>query len=85
MTVKDNGQSFRETPENSAKRKQRLGLLGMQERVRLVNGDFAIHPQFGKGTTVQVSVPLKPVRSASRLQKLLRLSDEESTQLNSTT
>lgn len=57
MEVIDNGKSFRETPKH--KSTKRLGLLGMQERVRLVNGTFTIKPDFGHGTTVRVIIPLK--------------------------
>ena len=35
-----------------------LGVLGMQERVRLVNGQFAIESAPKRGTTVRVQVPL---------------------------
>jgi PAS domain S-box-containing protein len=59
LCVKDNGQSFQESPEGIGKSAQRLGLLGMRERVRLVNGEFNIHPRPGKGTTVRVVIPLK--------------------------
>jgi signal transduction histidine kinase len=57
MEIADNGRSFRERPENSHKPKMRLGLLGMQERVRLVNGKFRIEPHPGRGTTVRVAIP----------------------------
>jgi signal transduction histidine kinase len=59
MEIADNGKSFRDDPRKSIRRKQRLGLLGMQERVRLVNGRFNIKPDPSKGTTVQVIVPFK--------------------------
>ena len=58
MEVIDDGKSFREDAANSAKRKQRLGLLGMQERARLVNGKFTIKPKPGKGTTIRVVIPM---------------------------
>ena len=35
-----------------------LGLIGMEERVRLLNGDFQIRSQPGEGTKVEVHVPL---------------------------
>ena len=56
MVIADDGKSFRSAPDQ-AKTSQRLGLLGMQERVRLVDGQFAIHPKPGRGTTIFVSVP----------------------------
>ena len=58
MIIKDDGRSFRELSSDSARRKQGLGLLGMQERVRLVNGQIIIRPHAGRGTTVNVAVPL---------------------------
>jgi PAS domain S-box-containing protein len=58
MEIADNGKSFRANPVTAAKQKQRLGLLGMQERVRLVNGRFTIKPEPGRGTTVRVVIPL---------------------------
>jgi signal transduction histidine kinase len=82
MTIADNGKSFRPA-KNASKRKQRLGLLGMQERVRLVSGQFAIRPQFGIGTTVEVSIPLKFARTAARPQKFSNLnSTNQSEQSN---
>jgi signal transduction histidine kinase len=66
MLVADNGKSFTPSPMNSAKSRQRLGLLGMQERVRLVNGRFVIRPQPGKGTTVRVVIPFHAERAAMR-------------------
>lgn len=59
MEVTDNGKSFRPGPEHSGRAQKRLGLLGMQERVRLVNGRFTVIAEPGKGTTVRVVVPLK--------------------------
>jgi two-component system sensor histidine kinase NreB len=34
-----------------------LGILGMQERARLINGTFSVQSEVGKGTTVTVEVP----------------------------
>ncbi len=57
VEISDNGKSFRADPGIAAKQKQRLGLLGMQERVRLINGRFSIQPKPGRGTTVRVTIP----------------------------
>jgi signal transduction histidine kinase len=54
MEIADNGRSFGDGAANARKRKTRLGLLGMQERVRLVNGTFVVHARPGRGTTVRV-------------------------------
>lgn len=58
MMISDDGKSYRELPPEVLKQEHRLGLLGMQERVRLVNGQIAIRPRVGKGTTINVLVPL---------------------------
>ncbi len=60
MQVRDNGKAFKVDQQPVANGKKRLGLLGMQERVRLVNGHFAVKSAPGKGTTVSVGIPLKP-------------------------
>jgi signal transduction histidine kinase len=58
MRIKDNGRGFVVDRERFAKGKKRLGLLGIQERLRLVDGRFEIRSSPGKGTTVEVEVPL---------------------------
>jgi signal transduction histidine kinase len=37
-----------------------LGLISMEERVRLLNGTFSIWSDPGKGTHVEVRMPLHP-------------------------
>ena len=59
MRIKDNGHGFAVDQQRSAKGEKRLGLLGMQERVRLVNGSFVIKSSLGRGTTVEVEIPFK--------------------------
>jgi signal transduction histidine kinase len=59
MQVKDNGRAFEAAPPGNRNGSKRLGLLGMQERVRLVNGRFSIRSMPGKGTTVSVEIPFK--------------------------
>lgn len=44
-----------------ATRNNGLGLLGMQERVRLVDGKCVVVPEPGKGTLVRVRIPFHPV------------------------
>ena len=39
-------------------RKGKLGLMGMNERTALLNGNFLIESEVGKGTTVTVEVPV---------------------------
>ena len=67
MEVADDGKLFPSDPTDSGKHAGRLGLLGMQERVRLVNGQFSIKSQPGKGTRVRVTIPLNlPGRPSAR-------------------
>jgi signal transduction histidine kinase len=35
-----------------------IGIVSMKERVRLVQGEFLLHSEPGRGTTVSVFVPL---------------------------
>lgn len=68
MEIVDDGKSFSDDLRNSVRHKQRLGLLGMQERVRLVNGRFHIQPEPGKGTKVQVVVPFDSTHRLDRVK-----------------
>jgi signal transduction histidine kinase len=58
LRVTDNGRGFdvRERAAEAAKR-GRLGLVGMNERVRLLGGVFSIESTPGVGTTVCASIP----------------------------
>jgi len=66
VEISDNGISFTDDPMKSARRKKRLGLVGMQERAGLVEGSFAIESRPGAGTTVRAIVPFKGEGSARR-------------------
>lgn len=58
MTVKDNGQGFK-APERieGMVSEGRLGLMGMHERARLLDGDLQINSVLGEGTDITVHVP----------------------------
>lgn len=59
MEVVDNGCAFTvPSAANGDGAHQPLGLLGMQERARLVNGQFAIESVPKRGTTVRLQIPL---------------------------
>jgi signal transduction histidine kinase len=60
MEIADVGKGF---DLQKIKGKGRLGLISMEERVRLVNGAFSIRSQPGKGTQVKVRVPLRRRKS----------------------
>jgi len=42
-------------------KKPGLGIISMQGRARLLGGDFEVHSKPGKGTRIEVWVPLEPV------------------------
>jgi PAS domain S-box-containing protein len=56
LRIEDDGQGF---DPGEARGKNALGLMSMRERARLVNGNFTIRSEYGKGTMLEVSVALK--------------------------
>lgn len=57
MQITDDGQGFAINGNSSAKKHNRLGLLGMRERVEMLGGTFAVASVPGQATTVRVDVP----------------------------
>jgi PAS domain S-box-containing protein len=57
LRITDNGRGFK-LPKSLGDfaSNQKLGIIGMQERARLLDGSFLIKSQVGKGTTIMVSV-----------------------------
>ena len=55
LSVSDNGSGF---DVDEAKKKKRLGLISIGERLRLVNGRVSIRSQPFRGTQINVLVPL---------------------------
>ena len=58
LRIKDNGKGFAVKQQRTAVERNRLGLLGMQERARLVNGRCLVQSAPGCGTTVMAEIPL---------------------------
>ena len=58
LEVSDNGKSFPVERILHSNIKNRLGLLGMRERVEMVDGNFSIESSPGKGTTVRAVIPI---------------------------
>jgi len=59
LQIEDDGQGFSvHTTSQDALQQRHWGLLGIEERVALVGGDVHIASEPGKGTLIQVSVPL---------------------------
>jgi signal transduction histidine kinase len=57
LLIEDDGQGF-DTAIVREKGDRRIGLIGMQERVALLGGDFLIQSVPRNGTTIRVRVPL---------------------------
>jgi signal transduction histidine kinase len=59
VSIADDGQGFDLTSAaNPADGKRGLGLMGMEERMTAVGGEFCLHTAPGAGTTITLSVPL---------------------------
>jgi two-component system sensor histidine kinase DegS len=54
VTIKDNGVGF----DIAQKKKDSFGIIGMRERVNLLDGEISIASKIGNGTTVSIIVPL---------------------------
>lgn len=60
LTIQDDGRGFDPAQALSPQAGRRpWGLLGMQERVSLVNGQWEIQSAPGQGTTISVTIPLE--------------------------
>ena len=62
VTIQDDGRGF----DASAIPSGHYGLLGIRERVRLVNGSFEI--QSNNGTTLKIEIPIRAERSAGAVE-----------------
>ena len=59
LRIEDDGHGFDlEEGYRKARQDKRLGLLGMQERVRMMNGTFKIHSTLQEGTKIFIKIPL---------------------------
>ena len=57
LKIKDNGRAFSVRRTLLAKKNNRLGLLGMRERVEMVGGSFGVESAPGHGTTILAQIP----------------------------
>jgi PAS domain S-box-containing protein len=70
LEVVDEGRGF---DGGAASQRHGLGLISMQERLKLVGGEVVIESRLGRGTTVQARVPLRaPVVEPERHSLTLR-------------
>jgi signal transduction histidine kinase len=57
MVIEDNGIGYTE----STKRKNSIGLIGMDERANVLNGNLIITSEVGKGTKIELTVNMKNI------------------------
>jgi signal transduction histidine kinase len=57
LEVVDDGRAFDVERLSSPQWKQRLGLVGLRERVEMVGGQFSVESSPGRGTTVRAELP----------------------------
>ena len=56
LQIADRGMGF--DPEQ-LKKHRGLGLISMEERVKLLHGNFQVNTRLGSGTELRVQIPLK--------------------------
>jgi len=69
MKIKDDGKSFAVEKVMNARGRNRLGLLGMRERMEMVGGQFDIASAPGLGTTITARLPLAKTAHVVRAAK----------------
>jgi len=62
MEISDDGKGFSPDEMMASSSTERLGLLGMRERVEMVGGTFCVESSPGGRTTVRVEIPSGPSR-----------------------
>jgi signal transduction histidine kinase len=70
VQVMDDGCGFDPEEEALVSDARHFGLLGMRERIEGVGGNFEVTTARGKGTTLSVQVPVRPMNGAKRTTSL---------------
>ena len=58
LTVRDNGKGF---ASGAPRKPESLGLLGLHERASLLEGEVTVESAPGRGTSIEVRLPMEPV------------------------
>ena len=56
LMIQDNGQGFLLKDVDSYPHQAKIGIIGMQERARLLNSNLQVYSKLGKGTTISVEL-----------------------------
>jgi len=67
LTINDNGVGFNTNNLSHADGNIGLGVYGMRERIALLNGKFDIKSDIGKGTTIEVEIPVAKARKKQKV------------------
>jgi PAS domain S-box-containing protein len=67
MKIIDNGKGFRQKLMSNSNKGDRLGLLGMRERLEMVGGKFTITSAPGRGTTVVARIPMSELSRPDKI------------------
>lgn len=59
LTVEDNGQGFNQQVRMAANHSKGIGLVGMQERLELLNGHLKLESHPGQGTCLKAIIPIE--------------------------
>ena len=59
VSIRDQGKGFVLSAIQDNKERQGYGLVGISERVQLLNGEMKINTAPGKGTSIQIVIPLQ--------------------------
>lgn len=59
LYIEDDGKGFKVSKVLADKDRDGYGLLGMRERVELLNGQFNILSEPGKGTSISINIPIQ--------------------------
>jgi signal transduction histidine kinase len=63
LRVEDDGRGFDPDQVDISDGRQRLGLLGIKERVEMIGGSFEVFSTHGQGTTIQLETPINELVS----------------------
>lgn len=67
MEISDDGKGFSLKESDADTKPNRLGLIGMQERVEMLRGKFTVRSSPGKGTTIRVMLPTTKTNPSNTL------------------
>jgi len=64
FTIQDDGRGIEEGAMNKTRS---FGLVGMRERIKAMQGEFQVLSEVGKGTQIQITLPLKQQSNSAKL------------------